>query len=206
MCFFLNRLGVLAIFCIVSPIIGTICLAAIIFDGFPVFFWQIRAGKDKKPFWMLKFRTMKLGAEGEKNKIISLNEADGPVFKIKNDPRFTRFGRWLSWSGLDEIPQLLNIWRGEMALIGPRPLPVNEARKVPAKYASRFAVLPGITSTWVINGSHKLSFDEWMRMDCNYVKCKSFGLDVIILIKSAILIVHLFIGLTSRMFSFGHKI
>ena len=128
---------------------------------------------------MWKFRTMKVGAEEEKEKLLALNEADGPVFKIRNDPRFTRVGRWLSRVGLDELPQLWNVVRGEMALVGPRPLPVEEARKVPKKYWRRYEVLPGMTSWWIVRGSHyKLSFVEWMESDLEYVEKGNWREDV----------------------------
>jgi len=120
------------------PVTGVIAWLIKREDGGPVFFKQERWGKGRRPFVMWKFRTMKVGAEEEKEKLLALNEADGPVFKIRNDPRFTRVGRWLSRVGLDELPQLWNVVRGEMALVGPRPLPAEEARKVPKKYWRRY--------------------------------------------------------------------
>ena len=117
-------------------------------------------------------------AEGLKKKYQKHNEADGPVFKIRNDPRYTKFGRFLAHTGLDELPQLINIIKEEMAFVGPRPLPICEGQKVPAKYASRFTVLPGITSSWVVNGSHALTFEQWMRLDLGYAKNKSMWYDI----------------------------
>jgi lipopolysaccharide/colanic/teichoic acid biosynthesis glycosyltransferase len=140
----------------------------------PFLFKQLRMGKDKKPFWMYKIRTMVENAQELKAKYQKLNETDGPVFKIYHDPRYTSFGKWLSHTGLDELPQLVNIVKGEMAFVGPRPLPIDEAKQIPTKYALRFTVLPGITSSWVVKGSHKLTFDEWMRKDINDVNKKSF--------------------------------
>ncbi len=151
-------------------------------------FRQKRLGKDKKPFVMYKIRTMVERAEDLKSKIKNLNEADGPVFKIKNDPRYTKIGKFISHTGLDELPQLINVIRGEMSFVGPRPLPKNEADKVPKKYGRRFSVLPGITSPWVVGGSHRLSFKQWMELDLNYVKKKSLWYDLEIAIKTIFLI------------------
>lgn len=144
----------------------------------PAIFKQLRWGKGKKPFPMYKFRTMPQNAEKLKKRYLQLNEADGPVFKIWNDPRYTNIGKFLAHSGLDELPQLLNILRGEMLFVGPRPLPVNEAKLIPNKYQERFSILPGITSLWIVKGAHDLSFGEWMRLDLEYVREKSFGLDL----------------------------
>ncbi|MFA5770294.1 MAG: sugar transferase [Patescibacteria group bacterium] len=151
---------------------------------YTIFFKQKRLGKDKKPFFIYKFRTMVKDAENLKYKIQNLNEADGPVFKINDDPRYTKIGRFLAHSGLDEIPQLINVIKGEMAFVGPRPLPVEEANKVPKKYNKRFSVLPGITSLWVVRGAGHSSFKKWMEDDLEYIKNKSFLYDVKIIIQT----------------------
>lgn len=182
----LNRVLGLVIFCIVSPIILTIFVISTIFQGWPVFFWQRRAGIHKKAFWMVKFRTMRNGADEEKKSLARFNEADGPVFKIKNDPRFTMIGKFLSTTGLDELPQLINVIRGEMALVGPRPLPIDEARKIEKRYASRFEVIPGLTSSWVVEGTHRVTFKKWMQLDLEYVDHKSFVLDIKIMFQTAL--------------------
>jgi len=167
------------------PVIGIIAYLIKREDGGPILFKQERWGKNRKSFVMWKFRTMKVGAEKEKKKFLELNEAEGPVFKIRNDPRFTKIGRWLSHRGLDELPQLWNVVRGEMALVGPRPLPIEEAKKVPKKYWRRYEVLPGMTSWWIVRGSHyQLSFKEWMESDVKYVETKSWWEDVKIIIET----------------------
>jgi lipopolysaccharide/colanic/teichoic acid biosynthesis glycosyltransferase len=148
-------------------------------------------GKNKNIFTIYKFRTMVEDAENLKKKYLKLNEANGLVFKINNDPRFTRFGKVLSSTGLDELPQLVNIIKNEMAFVGPRPLPVNEAKKVPKKYLRRFSVLPGITSLWVIKGQHKLSFDEWMQLDLAYIDKRSKIYDLRVSLETIILILKL---------------
>ena len=141
------------------------------------FYRQTRIGKKKKKFIMYKIRTMIIGAEKIKHQYINLNEANGPVFKIYNDPRYTRIGKILSHTGLDELPQLINIIKGEMTFIGPRPLPADEALQVPRKYQARFSVSPGISSLWVVKGCHQLTFKQWMDTDVNYIQNKSIRLD-----------------------------
>jgi lipopolysaccharide/colanic/teichoic acid biosynthesis glycosyltransferase len=171
------------------PLLFLIWVAIKIEDGGPFFFKQKRAGKNKKPFTIYKIKTMVKRAEEQKEKYRRLNEADGPVFKIHNDPRYTKVGKFIAHTGLDELPQLINIIKGEMAFVGTRPLPLDEAAKVPNKYEKRFSILPGITSLWVIKGSHQLSFDDWMRFDLEYIKeRKSFLLDVKIVFLTLLLI------------------
>ncbi|OGG02906.1 hypothetical protein A2W14_00115 [Candidatus Gottesmanbacteria bacterium RBG_16_37_8] len=135
-------------------------------------------------FTLYKIRTMVKNAEKFKNKYRSLNEADGPVFKIRNDPRYTQVGRFLAYYGLDELPQLINIIKGEMSFVGPRPLPVEEALKIPKRYNMRFSVLPGITSSWVVAGAHKLSFRRWMEKDMEYIRKKSIWYDLKIILQT----------------------
>lgn len=130
-------------------------------------------------------------AEALKKKYQKLNEADEPVFKIRNDPRYTHVGKFLSHTGLDEIPQLINVIRGEMALVGPRPLPASEALKVPKEYQKRFSVLPGITSPWILKGAHKLSFRQWMELDMDYIKKRSLGFDICVFLSTMLLILRL---------------
>lgn len=127
---------------------------------------------------------MTLGAHTKQKKYVHLNEADGPVFKIRNDPRFTKIGRFISHIGLDELPQLINVLMGEMALIGPRPLPVDEEKKLKPWMKKREDILPGIISPWVLDGYHARSFKEWMRSDCEYAKTKSFRIDLILGVRA----------------------
>lgn len=156
-------------------------------------FRQQRLGKNNKKFIIYKIRTMKNEAEKYKSKYMSLNEADGPVFKIYNDPRYTKIGKFLAHTGLDELPQLINIIKGDMAFIGPRPLPIEEALCVPKKYKDRFSVLPGISSPWVIKGLHSLTFDQWMLLDLEYIKNKSLWKDFQISFYTIILVSKLII-------------
>jgi len=150
----------------------------------PFFFKQLRAGKNQKPFWIYKIRTMVENAEDLKEKIKNLNQADGPVFKVYDDPRFTKIGRFLAKIGIDELPQLINIVKGQMSFVGPRPLPLDEAKKIPKKYEKRFLVLPGIFSSWVAYGAFHNDFKKWMELDLKDVENKSFWYDLKIVIKS----------------------
>ena len=179
---------IIVIYLIAIPLFILLSLLNFLFAGLPIIYSQKRIGKNGIIFTMYKFRTMVNGAEKQKIKLVKLNEVDGPVFKIYNDPRFTVFGKILSRTGLDELPQLFNILKREMNLVGPRPLPVDEARKIPSKYRARQDVLPGIVSPWVVGGMHKLKFKRWMNLDLNYVSSKNSHTDLSIIIKSFFLI------------------
>jgi exopolysaccharide biosynthesis polyprenyl glycosylphosphotransferase len=151
----------------------------------PVFFVQDRVGVNKRRFRMYKFRTMTNGAEKKQSEFEALNEADGPVFKIKHDPRVTRLGRFLRKFSIDELPQLVNVLRGEMSLVGPRPLPVRDYQGFDQdRQRRRFSVRPGLTCLWQINGRSEVSFDHWMDLDMQYIDQWSFWLDLKILMKT----------------------
>jgi lipopolysaccharide/colanic/teichoic acid biosynthesis glycosyltransferase len=158
--------------------LGCITVFVLLASGFPIFFRQKRVGRDGKIFFMYKFRTMINGAETMQKKLYALNEAHGPVFKLYNDPRYTPFGKFLAHTGLDELPQLYNILRGDMALLGPRPLPVGEERKLALWQKERERVKPGIISPWILEGYHRTTFDAWMRSDISYAKNKGFLYDL----------------------------
>jgi lipopolysaccharide/colanic/teichoic acid biosynthesis glycosyltransferase len=127
-------------------------------------------------------------AERIKPRLKKQNQADGLVFKIRDDPRFTKFGKLLSRTGLDELPQMINVLKGEMSMVGPRPLPVKEAFRLTREQKIRELVKPGITSSWVIGGSHKLSFKKWMSLDRKYVENATFVSDLSIIKDTVILI------------------
>lgn len=174
-----------------SPVFAAMYLAVKFDSDGPFIFRQKRAGKDKKPFTLYKVRTMVDGAHSRQKSLLNLNEADGPVFKIRNDPRYTKVGKFLSHTGLDELPQLVNVARGEMSFVGPRPLPVEEARRVPVRYGARFSVLPGMASAWIIEGSHKLTFRRWMELDLAYARHPAFRTDLRIFLRTALLVLRL---------------
>jgi len=161
-------------------------------NGLPVLFRQQRVGKNGKPFILYKFRTMSINAEKKQYMYNRLNEANGPVFKIHNDPRFTRVGKFLAHTGLDELPQLINVLRGEMALIGPRPLPVDEEKKLKIWQRARESVKPGIISPWILEGYHTQTFDAWMKSDLAYIKKKTFAYDLRLAVQTIVLLLQFF--------------
>jgi exopolysaccharide biosynthesis polyprenyl glycosylphosphotransferase len=150
-----------------------------------VFFSQERLGINKRRFKLYKFRTMVQGAEKRIHELEHLNETDGPTFKLANDPRVTQLGRWLRKTSIDELPQLWNVFKGDMSLVGPRPLPVRDYQGFDQDWQRRrFSVKPGITCLWQISGRSSLSFIEWMELDMQYIDQWSFWLDIKILLMT----------------------
>ena len=150
----------------------------------PVLFRQWRAGLAGKPFLILKFRSMVVDAEGQKAPLRCHSSQDGPAFKVRNDPRVTRVGRFLRKSSIDELPQLWNVLKGDMSLVGPRPLPIDEAAECLPWQNRRVDVVPGLTCTWQVEGRSRVTFDEWMRMDRAYIRRRSLARDLLILLKT----------------------
>jgi len=151
----------------------------------PIFFTQERIGLNKRKFRMIKFRTMGMNAEQRQCEIERLNEATGPVFKIRNDPRITPVGRFLRKTSIDELPQLFNVLQGDMSLVGPRPLPVRDYAGFSEDWQRRrLSVRPGITCLWQINGRSSIPFEKWMELDMQYIDHWSLGLDFKILAKT----------------------
>jgi exopolysaccharide biosynthesis polyprenyl glycosylphosphotransferase len=170
---------------VVLPIIGVIAAAIKLDSPGPVFFVQQRVGFKKRIFPMIKFRSMHTGAEERMSEVEHLNEAEGPIFKIADDPRVTRVGCFLRRTSLDELPQLFNVLRGEMSLVGPRPMSTRDVnlfdRGIQRK---RFSVKPGITCLWQISGRSNLPFEKWLEMDLQYIDNWSLFLDFKILLKT----------------------
>lgn len=166
-------------FDLILAIIGLIILAPIfllfypffmLLIGYPIIFKQKRLGKDKKVFTIYKIRTMKLDASTQQAMFIKLSAAPYPMFKIKNDPRFHIFGKNLSKFGLDELPQIINILKGEMSFVGPRPLPINEAVLLDSSWDFRYSVRPGILSKWALSPNRYKSLNYWKKLEKNEVK------------------------------------
>lgn len=157
----------------------------------PVFFRQQRSGLNGKPFTMLKFRSMVSDAEQRKHEFEVLNEMAGPVFKITNDPRITPVGRWLRRFSIDEWPQLWNVLQGEMSLVGPRPLPVDEVKRFDdLAHRRRLSVKPGLTCLWQVSGRNQITdFKDWVRLDLEYIDNWSLWLDLKILLRTIPVIV-----------------
>jgi exopolysaccharide biosynthesis polyprenyl glycosylphosphotransferase len=152
----------------------------------PVFFRQQRSGLNGAPFTLYKFRTMVTNAEQFKHELEAMNEMSGPVFKVTNDPRVTPFGKWLRRYSLDELPQLFNVLRTEMSLVGPRPLPVDEVKRFEnLAHRRRLSVKPGLTCLWQISGRNQISdFKDWVRLDLEYIDNWSLWLDLKILVRT----------------------
>ena len=180
----IDRVLAAVLLVLLSPLLLAVAAAVWWRLGSPVLFVQRRAGFHGRPFWMLKFRTMRLGAEDEQPALRALNEMDGPVFKLADDPRVPPFGRFLRRSSLDELPQLLNVLAGHMSLVGPRPLPLGETASLTGGHRRRLSMRPGLTCLWQVSGRSELSFREWMALDLDYVDRWSLGLDLAILLRT----------------------
>jgi lipopolysaccharide/colanic/teichoic acid biosynthesis glycosyltransferase len=168
----------------VSPVLIVISVLIKLDSPGPVFFRQERMGRDGRTFHIFKFRSMKVGAERLRNELEALNEYSGPMFKIKKDPRLTRVGPWLRKWSLDELPQLLNVLRGEMSLVGPRPLWIEEAKQCTGWTQKRLNIMPGITGLWQVLGRSDIPFDEMVKLDYMYVTKWSLSWDVKLLLET----------------------
>ena len=168
-----------------SPLMSAIAIAITMTSKGPVIFSQMRYGLNRRRFRILKFRTMVENADRLQAMLESRNEARGPVFKIARDPRVTRLGRILRRTSLDELPQLINVLKGEMSLVGPRPLPLRDvARFTRPSDMRRFSVRPGVTGLSQVSGRSNLDFDEWIRFDLDYIDRWSFRLDISVLART----------------------
>jgi exopolysaccharide biosynthesis polyprenyl glycosylphosphotransferase len=164
---------------VLSPVILLIALLIKLTSDGPVFFKQVRVGLRGRQFYLYKFRTMVVNAEALKAKLMEKNEMDGPVFKIKNDPRVTMVGKFLRKTGLDELPQFFNVLKGEMSLIGPRPPLPEEVKKYERWQIRRLSVKPGITCTWqIVPNRNSVVFEQWMKLDLAYIDNWSPKLDL----------------------------
>jgi len=169
---------------LLGPFLLLVALAIKLDTRGPVLFRQLRVGKGHKAFYCLKFRSMTVDAELRKDEIAHLNEVDGPVFKIRNDPRVTRVGRLIRKLSIDEFPQLINILRGEMTLVGPRPPLPREVEQYEDWMMRRLDVMPGLTCIWQISGRSNITFEQWMRMDLEYIDSCSITKDIVILLRT----------------------
>ena len=178
-------LAALFILIVWSPILLLITLLIKLTSKGPIFFKQKRVGLRGRTFYMFKFRTMVINAEDLQKDLMAANEADGPVFKIKNDPRITKIGKFLRKSGLDELPQFFNVLLGDMSLVGPRPPIPSEVKKYERWQLRRLSMKPGITCTWQIKPNrNSISFDDWMKMDLQYIDNWSNKLDIVLFFKT----------------------
>ncbi|MBK6916326.1 MAG: sugar transferase [Deltaproteobacteria bacterium] len=167
-----------------SPIMLAAAIAVRIESEGPLLFRQIRAGRNGRKFTMLKFRSMVVDAEKLRAKLDHLNEMDGPVFKIRHDPRITKVGRFIRKTSLDELPQLFNVLMGDMSLVGPRPALPSEVEQYQPWQRRRLSVKPGLTGLWQVSGRNQVDFEEWMQLDLRYIDTWSLWLDIKIILKT----------------------
>jgi len=177
---------VVALFLLIllSPLLLAISVAVFVSSRGPIIYRSIRPGIGGAPFACFKFRTMRSGADQMQADLESLNEASGALFKIRRDPRLTAVGQFLRRYSLDELPQLVNVLRGQMSLVGPRPLPLRDYEQLEDWHRKRYLVLPGITGLWQVSGRSELDFDDLVRLDFLYLERWSVGLDLAIMLKT----------------------
>lgn len=181
---------------VLFPVMVLVALAIYIDDpkGSPIFS-QIRCGRDGKPFRFYKFRSMCVNAEDKLNELLKENEMDGPAFKMREDPRITRVGKFIRKTSLDELPQLFNVLKGDMSIVGPRPPLPREVEQYNEYQLQRLYVTPGLTCYWQVQPHrNNLNFDEWMELDIKYIKERSFLVDWKIIFQ------------TVRVVLFGHGV
>ena len=169
---------------VLSPLLLLIAIAVKTTTKGPILFRQRRAGIGGRPFTLLKFRTMVADADKRKSELVQFNERTGPVFKMKDDPRITKVGKFLRRWSLDELPQFVNVLVGEMSLVGPRPPTMDEVEQYERWHKNRLEVKPGITCIWQVYSRHEKSFENWVRLDINYMKRQTFVLDMKLLLMT----------------------
>jgi exopolysaccharide biosynthesis polyprenyl glycosylphosphotransferase len=180
----MDLVGALAMLAAAAPVIGLAALAIRWTSPGPALFRQLRSGLNGRRFEMLKLRTMYEDAETRRAELLSLNEMDGPVFKIDDDPRVTPIGRVLRRWSLDELPQLLNVLRGDMSLVGPRPPLPSEVDQYATSERRRLSMRPGLTCLWQVSGRNTIGFEEWVKLDLEYIDTWSFSKDLAIMLKT----------------------
>ncbi|MDU4978252.1 MAG: sugar transferase [Clostridium celatum] len=176
-CSFLGLLVLSPLFIIIAIIIKTTSKG-------PVFFFQKRVGKNGKEFDMYKFRSMVVNAEELKEKLVAQNEMSGPMFKMKDDPRVTKVGKFIRKTSIDELPQLWNVLKGDMSLVGPRPSLPKEVAQFEDWMYRRLEVKPGLTCYWQVSGRNNIDFEDWMKLDCKYVDERSTWIDIKLIFKT----------------------
>lgn len=169
---------------LLSPILIIVGILIKLESKGPIVFTQKRVGKDGKEFDMYKLRSMVVNAEEIKEKLKEQNEMSGPMFKIKDDPRITKIGKFIRKTSIDELPQLVNVLKGDMSLVGPRPSLPNEVKDFETWMLKRLNVKPGLTCYWQVSGRNNIDFEDWMKLDIKYVNERSFLLDIKLIFKT----------------------
>ena len=169
---------------LLSPIIAIVACAVKVTSKGPIFFSQKRVGKNGELFEMYKFRSMVVNAEELKENLEDQNEMSGPMFKIKDDPRITKVGKFIRKTSIDELPQLWNILKGDMSLVGPRPSLPKEVEQFDNWMFKRLSVRPGLTCYWQVSGRNNIDFEDWMKLDCRYVDERNLWIDIKLIFKT----------------------
>ena len=169
---------------LLSPILVIVGILINLESKGPIVFTQKRIGKDGKEFNMYKLRSMVVNAEEIKEKLKEQNEMSGPMFKMKYDPRITKIGKFIRKTSIDELPQLVNVLKGDMSLVGPRPSLPNEVKEFEPWMLKRLDVKPGLTCYWQVMGRNSIDFEEWMKLDVKYVNERNFWLDLKLILKT----------------------
>ena len=186
--FFKRAMDIIGSLCgiiLLSPLLIIVALAIKIEDPRgSIFFSQQRCGKDNKLFPMYKFRSMVSNAEELLEELMEHNEMDGPVFKIKDDPRITKVGKFIRKTSIDELPQLFNILMGDMSIVGPRPAIPHEVAEYSHYHKQRLLVKPGLTCIWQVSGRNSIGFDEWVDMDLEYIENRNLWMDIKLIFKT----------------------
>ena len=169
---------------VLSPLFVVIAIIIKFTSKGPVFFSQKRVGRDGKEFKMYKFRSMVVNAEELKEKLAAQNEMSGPMFKMKDDPRVTKVGKFIRKTSIDELPQLLNVLKGDMSLVGPRPSLPKEVAQFEDWMYRRLEVKPGLTCYWQVSGRNNIDFEDWMKLDIKYVDERSTWIDIKLIFKT----------------------
>jgi exopolysaccharide biosynthesis polyprenyl glycosylphosphotransferase len=174
----------LVILAMLAPVFLIIAALVKFTSAGPVMFVQKRVGKNGAPFAIYKFRSMYMDAEARRAELLATSDREGICFKSKNDPRITPVGRWLRRLSLDELPQIFNVLKGDMSLVGPRPALPSEVAAYPARAMQRLSVLPGITGLWQVSGRAEIGFDEMVELDIHYARTGSLWADLVILMRT----------------------
>jgi lipopolysaccharide/colanic/teichoic acid biosynthesis glycosyltransferase len=180
----------IAVLLLLLPVLVVIAIAIKLGDGGPVFYRQRRIGRDKRPFDMLKFRSMRIDADKVRESLMRYNEADGPVFKMRNDPRVTAVGRFIRRHSLDEFPQFINVLVGDMSIVGPRPPMPHEVEHYEEWQLRRLSVRPGLTCLWqVAPNRHAIAFDKWVNLDLEYIDRRNVWFDLQLIARTVRVVV-----------------
>ena len=180
----IDIIGAISGLLLLSPVIVIVACAIKFTSKGPIFFSQKRVGKNGELFDMYKFRSMVVNAEELKEKLANQNEMSGPMFKMKDDPRVTKVGKFIRRTSLDELPQLWNVLKGDMSLVGPRPSLPKEVKQFEKWMFKRLTVKPGLTCYWQVSGRNNIDFEDWMKLDISYVEDRNLWIDIKLIFKT----------------------